>query len=129
MPLKWPNSAARTSAFSSDGFKSPVMAESARFISKRFLRPALEQISTFDERLHLAVHHAALQHPETAVRVDIVQAIRTEDLHDVFNPRRHQVGALHFVVLDIDQTNSQANSWIEIGQHRQFLIASACELQ
>jgi hypothetical protein len=49
------------------------------------LCPAFEQISTLDQCVHLAVHNAALKHPEATVRVDIVDALRPKDLHDVFD--------------------------------------------
>ena len=41
------------------------------------LGPALKQIPSLDQRAHLAIRHTALQHPKSAVGMDVAQTLRT----------------------------------------------------
>src|SRR5580692_10876684 len=68
-----------------------------------------EQIAALYERTHFAIDHAALEHPETAVRMHVSQALRAEGLDNGLDTRGDEFGALHFVVLDIDHTDAEAD--------------------
>src|SRR3984893_10614744 len=101
----------------------------ASVASNSFSGPTFKQISSLDQGVHLTVHHAPLQHPEAAIGMNISEPLWPQGLHDILDARCHQVRAFHFVVLDIDQTDSESDLRIEIGKDGQLVIASSRKLQ
>ena len=68
---------------------SAAASEPGRGAKRRRLRPdALEQVAAGRQRPHFAVRHAALEHPEPAIRVDIADALQPEHAGSVFQPSR-----------------------------------------
>src|ERR1700680_1913658 len=110
-----------------DGQKRPL--EPIPFRRTYYLQTALEQISPFHQSAQLPVHHAALQHPETAVGMVVTQSIRPQFLYDSLNTRSDELGTFDFVVLDVSYPDSQVNFGVEIRKHGQLVITPAGKLQ
>jgi hypothetical protein len=64
--------------------------------------------------MQLPIRYAALQHPETAVGMDIAQPAFSERLDDPVDPARNNIRLFHFIVLDIDYTDTQGDLAVEI---------------
>src|SRR6185295_8452752 len=89
--------------------------------SRHGSEPALEQVAPFDERANLAIDNAALQHPEPAVRMDVLQTVGPDRLDDPLDAGRDEIGALDLVVLDVHDADAEADSSIEIGEDVELL--------
>src|ERR1700731_4324283 len=87
-----------------------VPARSGRVLSSSF-----KQVSPLDQGAHLAVYYSSLQHPKTAVGMDIPQPPRPQRLHDHLNAGGDELWAFYLVVLDVDQPDAQGNPRIKIG--------------
>src|SRR5256885_10190281 len=100
-------------------------------VRARHLRsePALEKIAAGDERANLPIDHAPLQHPEPAVRMHILQTIRSNGFYDAVDSRRDELRTLHLVVLDVDDADTELDSAVEIVEDLELVVAAACGLE
>src|SRR5207237_4699457 len=73
--------------------------------------------------------HAPLQHPEATVRMHIRQTIRSHGFHNVVDSRSDELRALHLVVLDVDDADTELDSAIEIVEDLELVVAAARELE
>jgi len=73
-------------------------------------QPALEQIPAIHQGAHFTIGDAALQHPKSAIGMDIFQTLRADGFYDRFHSLRNEVGRLDFVVLDIDDSETNNSS-------------------
>src|SRR4029077_13081527 len=89
----------------------------------------LEEIAAGDERTNLPVDHGALQHPEPAVGMDVLEAFRSDGLDDPLDARRDQLRALDLVVLDVDDADPEREPRIEIVEHLELVVAAPRELE
>src|SRR5439155_388252 len=97
-------------------------ARTAPFMISRRVRSlaAFKEIPPFYQRMKLSIRYPALQHPETAVGVDIAQPALSERLYDPADAVRDEIGLLHFVVLDIDYADTEGDFAVEIAKERQL---------
>ena len=70
----------------------------------------LEQITPLVERANLGVGNAALQHPETAIGMDVLDAASAQYFFSVFNRARDLIGRFGFGFLDVDHTQAKAEA-------------------
>src|SRR5262249_44364005 len=100
-----------------------------RSMPNSWLQPPLEQVSAFDQAAHLAIHYAPLQHPESAIGVDVAQPLFAHRFRDLLDARSHKFGSFNFVVFDVDHSNAEPDRRIQILERFQLVIAAASELQ
>src|SRR5271155_5720832 len=93
------------------------------------LGSALKQIPAFDQRAHLTIRHTALQHPESAVGVDVAQTACAQRLHHPLDARGDEVGRFYFVVFDIDQADAECDFRIQIGEDLKLVVTAPRKFQ
>src|SRR5262245_60116223 len=87
------------------------------------LRSPLEQITSFDQGAHLAVGDAPVEHPEATVRVNIFEPAIAGLPDNRFDAGSDELRAFDFVVLDVYDSDAEADVRIEISKHFQFVVA------
>src|SRR6266478_1832183 len=93
------------------------------------LNPSFEKISAFDQRAHLAIHHAPPQHPEPAVGMNVMQPVGSQYGGDVLNAGGDQLRAFDLVVLNVDHAYSQPDIRVEVGKNFQFVVPAPGKLE
>ena len=66
----------------------------------------------------------AVQHPESAVRVDVGEAPRAQRPDHSLDARRDEIGRFHLVVFDVDHADTEADFRIQIGEDIQLVVTS-----
>src|SRR5262245_63308830 len=89
-----------------------------------YLGAPLEQITSFDQGAHLAVGDAPVEHPEAAVRVNIFEPALAGLPDNSFDAGGDELGAFDFVVLDVDDSDAEADVRIEVAKHFQVVVAT-----
>src|SRR5215510_16124859 len=87
------------------------------------LRAPLEQITSFDQGAHLAVGDAPVEHPEAAVRVNIFEPAIAGLPDNRFDTGSDELRAFDFVVLDVYDSDAEADVRIEVAKHFQLVVA------
>src|SRR5687767_2393769 len=80
------------------------------------LSPAFIEIPPFHECPQFAIGHAAGQHPEATVGMDVEETAVSQSLYDLLDVPGNQVGFLHFIIFDIDDPNSKADLGVEVAE-------------
>src|SRR5437667_4388583 len=93
------------------------------------LAPAFKQIPPLDQYTQLLLGHAAMEHPEAAIGMNVAQPSFAEGPHDLFDPARDQRRFFNFVVLDVDNADPQADLRVEFEQIGQRPVATAGEFE
>src|SRR5262245_55654508 len=83
--------------------------------------PALVAIPTSNKRPHLAVRDRALEHPEAAVGMDVLDASRPDRPLRGLDRARDGVRGLDFGALDVNYTDTHPDLRAQIPEHRQLL--------
>src|SRR3989442_14088380 len=71
------------------------------------LAPAFKQIPSLHHCTQLSIRHTAMQHPKTTIRMDIAKPSRAQSAHDLLEATRDQFRFFNFIVLDVDNADSQ----------------------
>src|SRR5215510_5106183 len=87
------------------------------------LRAPLEQITSFDQGAHLSVGDAPVEHPEAAVRVNIFEPAIAGLPDNRFYAGGDELRAFDFVVLDVYDSDAEADVRIEVAKHFQLIVA------
>src|SRR5262245_4651221 len=87
------------------------------------LGPPLEPTTSFDQGAHLAVGDAPVEHPEAAVRVNIFEPALAGLPDDRLDAGSDELRAFDFVVLDVDDSDAEADVRIEVAKHFQLVVA------
>ena len=66
------------------------------------MRAALIKIATGDQRSNFAIRDGALQHPESAIRIHVFDAVLAEHGFRLFEAARDRVGRFNLSRFDID---------------------------
>lgn len=82
----------------------------------------LVKVPALHKRPDLAVRHAALQHPEAAVGMDVTDPALAEHLVGVFDRPRDGVRRLDLGPLDVDNTEAEADLRAQVTEHLEFLL-------
>ena len=90
---------------------------------------AFIEISAGDERAHFAIGNGALEHPEAAIGMDVVDAIGAEHSGGALDALRDDFGGLDGIVLDVDDADAETYAAIEIAERFEFIVATARELE
>src|SRR5437773_12038432 len=85
------------------GASAILLANARRLI----LAPAFKQIPPLDQYTQLLLGHAAMEHPEAAIGMNVAQPSFAEGPHDLFDPARDQRRFFNFVVLDVDNRSEE----------------------
>src|SRR5215471_2284766 len=83
--------------------------------------PALVAIPARDERPDLAVRDRALEHPEAAVGMDVLDPSGSDRPLRGLDRARDGVGCLDFGALDVNYADTHPDLRAEILEHRQLL--------
>src|SRR5215470_9682309 len=94
-----------------------------------YLRAPLEQITSFDQGAHLAVGDAPVEHPEAAVRVNIFEPALACLPDNRFDAGGDELRAFDFVVLDVYDSDAEADVRIEVAKHFQLVVAPPRKLE
>src|SRR5579872_1019193 len=101
----------------------------ARQHASRALTAAFIKLLAGGQRAHLGIGHGTMQHPESAIRMDVVNAVGAERFDGALDALRDQIRRLDGIVLDIDDTDAEPTPAVEIAEGFQFVVAAAREFQ
>src|SRR6188508_3389271 len=93
------------------------------------LQSSFEEIAPFDECTQLAIDDAALQHPESAVRIHVPHTLVPDRIDNLLDPSRNQIWRLDLVVLDVDDADRQPDLRIQLLEQLQLFVPAPRELQ
>src|SRR5690606_11028899 len=110
----------------------PLSPRSKSDHPERSSRPGgapFEKISTLDQRPHLAIGHASLEHPKAAVGMDVPHPVGAEHRRCMFEPPGDEVGRLDLVVLDVDHAEADPDPRVEIAQRLELAVTPPGEFE
>ena len=68
-----------------------------------------EEVAAFDESFNFTITDAALEHPETTIRMHPADAAGTEDGFSAFDAAGNLFGCLDTIYLDVNYTDANAD--------------------
>ena len=82
---------------------------------------AFIQVASGDQRADLSVGDTTLEHPESAVGIDVFDPLPTQYPLRTLKQTRDRFGRFDFSRLDVDHPQSQADLWPQVTEGRQFI--------